>query len=138
MKRIQAPLFTPSNSTIIPNQYIVVFKKDVKPDGERFVNHFKRVNYKINQLSLEKDSNKVGHIYREGLVGYSGVFDQEIIDSIRYSKDVDYVENDQMASIQDTQRGATWGLARISHREKLDSSTNDKFVYNPIAGNGVT
>ncbi|OMJ07333.1 Cerevisin, partial [Smittium culicis] len=38
----------------------------------------------------------------------------------------------------DTQRGATWGLARISHREKLDSSTNDKFVYNPIAGNGVT
>ncbi|OMJ13141.1 Subtilisin-like protease, partial [Smittium culicis] len=136
--RAQAPLFTPSNTTIIPNHYIVVFKKNVKPDGERFYNHFKRVNNKIKQLSLEKDSNKVGHVYREGLVGYSGVFDQEIIDSIRYSNDVDYVENDQMASIQDTQSGAAWGLARISHREKLDSSTNDKYIYNPIAGNGVT
>ncbi len=35
------------------------------------------------------------------------------------------------------QNGATWGLARISHRAKLTFSTFSKYIYDSYAGDGV-
>lgn len=37
----------------------------------------------------------------------------------------------------DTQTGAPWGLARISQRPKLTSSTFDKYKFDSRAGEGV-
>ena len=36
-----------------------------------------------------------------------------------------------------TEKGAPWGLARISHRQSLSFSTYDKYLYTDSAGEGV-
>lgn len=38
----------------------------------------------------------------------------------------------------DVQRGAPWGLARISHRKLLSWRTRGKYIYDPNGGEGVT
>ena len=38
----------------------------------------------------------------------------------------------------DVQKGAPWGLARISHRKRLGLGTFNKYVYNDDGGEGVT
>ncbi|EST09363.1 Peptidase S8/S53 domain protein [Kalmanozyma brasiliensis GHG001] len=39
---------------------------------------------------------------------------------------------------KDTQKGAPWGLARVSHRKRLGLSTFNKYVYQGDGGEGVT
>ncbi|OLY79569.1 Subtilisin-like protease [Smittium mucronatum] len=134
----QAPLLSSKSSKVAPDQYIIVFKKDVTPDEDNFMTHFVKLHGYMRKSRYGLVSNKIVHIYREGLVGYSGVFNGEIIDCIRYLPEVDYVEKDQIVRAYNTQNGSPWGLARISHREKLTSNTFDKYIYSPSAGQGVT
>ncbi|KAF9579898.1 serine protease, partial [Lunasporangiospora selenospora] len=51
---------------------------------------------------------------------------------------VDYIERDQVMYTSETQRGATWGLARISHRRKLTLGTFNKYEYDSDGGKDVT
>ena len=83
----------------------------------------------------------------------AGKFSTETIDSIRASPEVAYVERDQVMhtleipqGVDDafapsgilTERGAPWGLARISHRETLHLSTFTQYLYYKDGGEGVT
>lgn len=38
----------------------------------------------------------------------------------------------------DIQKGAPWGLSRVSHREPLSLGSFDRYLYNDDAGEGVT
>ncbi|OLY78657.1 Subtilisin-like protease [Smittium mucronatum] len=134
----QAPLISAPNGTFVPNQYIVVLKNAVTPEGIEFKNHMQSLKGLISEKSSDLHSNKIIHVYKQGLVGYSGYFDNVVLNSIRKSKEVDYIEKDQIVSVADTQSGAPWGLARISHRDPLNAITGDKYIYNPSAGQGVT
>ncbi|SCU79608.1 LANO_0A06876g1_1 [Lachancea nothofagi CBS 11611] len=77
----------------------------------------------------------------DGLLhGYIGYFPSEVVDFIRMNPLVDFVEQDSMVFAQefDTQNGAPWGLSRISHREKLNLGSFNKYLYDDAAGKGVT
>lgn len=50
---------------------------------------------------------------------------------------VAYVERDSVVYASELQRSAPWGLARISHREKLTLRTFNKYIYEPQAGQGI-
>ncbi|CEP63375.1 proteinase B LALA0_S08e00980g [Lachancea lanzarotensis] len=74
------------------------------------------------------------------LHGYIGYFTQEVVDFLRMNPLVELVEQDSMVFSQefDTQNGAPWGLSRISHREKLNLGSFNKYLYDDAAGKGVT
>jgi len=51
--------------------------------------------------------------------------------------EVDYVEHDQAVFATDIEKGAPWGLARISHRKKLGFGTFREYIYDGHGGEGV-
>ena len=74
------------------------------------------------------------------LNGYIGYFTDEVVDFIRMNQWVEFIEKDSLvfASEFDTQNGAPWGLSRISHRERLNLGSFNKYLYDDDAGKGVT
>lgn len=158
-----APLFTASNSNkkfedLIPHRYIIVFKDSISSDE---INFHKETIQQIQLESvetlpendpffastndLEFSKNVNGGIQDsfdiENLInGYVGYFTDEVIDFIRLNPLVKFVEQDSIvkASEFDTQNGATWGLARISHRDRLNLGSFNKYLYDDDAGKGVT
>nr|POF06988.1 alkaline protease 2 [Quercus suber] len=77
-----------------------------------------------------------------GFLGYSGHFDQDVIEQISRHPDVDFVELDQeVHTLSDpepkTQKDAPWGLARISHRKGLSFDNFNKYLYSDDGGEGV-
>ncbi|OMH84827.1 Subtilisin-like protease [Zancudomyces culisetae] len=133
-------LSTPAEPQTIENSYIVVFKKSVKPGLGAFASHFHQLHRNINLLkaeSSEESINNINHIYDEGVVGYSGTFEPKLIEFIKNSDEVEYVEKDQVVYASDLQSGAPWGLARVSQRAGLTISNYDKYYHDPKGGNGV-
>ncbi|CAO3589442.1 unnamed protein product [Absidia cylindrospora] len=83
-------------------------------------------------------SHGVRHVYNMPTIkGYSGKFDAATLHAIRSSDDVAYVEQDTMVYASELQRGAPWGLSRISHHEALNLRTFNKYEHSPNGGNGV-
>ncbi|QHS72726.1 proteinase B [Saccharomyces paradoxus] len=145
-------------SKIIPNRYIIVFKKGVPQEEIDF--HKESVHQaqlqSVENLSAEdaffistkdtslstseaggiQDSFNIDNLFS----GYIGYFTQEIVDLIRQNPLVDFVERDSVveATEFDTQNSAPWGLARISHRERLNLGSFNKYLYDDDAGRGVT
>ncbi|KAJ2725464.1 proteinase B [Coemansia sp. Benny D115] len=137
-----APLLASYDAETIPDSYIVVFKDHVKPGKESLQNHFTWLTSNINEANARapayKDANKVNHIYQDALVGYAGQFEPEILERIRHSDEVAYVERDSVAYALDTQNNAPWGLARISHRKPLGFGSFNKYLHDPSGGEGIT
>ncbi|MCJ1244010.1 serine protease [Trapelia coarctata] len=92
----------------------------------------------------------VKHTYNfhGSFLGYSGRFDSDVIRKVQKHPDVLRIERDSeirissnlagiLATAPLTQNGATWGLARISHRERLGFSTFTKYLYAADAGKDV-
>ncbi|WRT64771.1 uncharacterized protein IL334_001705 [Kwoniella shivajii] len=100
-----------------------------------------------------------------GYYGYAGKFSTNTLATIRSSPEVAYVERDQIVRTQEipqgvddwlesdsdsypeselasdsvtTEKGAPWGLARISHRNELRLSTFTEYHYDSHGGDGVT
>ncbi|BGO92973.1 proteinase B [Rhodotorula toruloides] len=71
------------------------------------------------------------------LKGYSGSFDERTVDHIRAMKGVKYVERDSLVWASDVEKGAPWGLARISHRNTLSLGNFNRYEYDSQAGEGV-
>jgi len=74
----------------------------------------------------------------DSLKGYTGKFSQETLQAIRSRPEVAYVEKDSMVYASDLEKGAPWGLSRISHRKSLSFGTFNKYEYEHDAGHGVT
>ncbi|GAA5914384.1 hypothetical protein JCM6882_008219 [Rhodosporidiobolus microsporus] len=95
------------------------------------IKHRYNVGGKKNKHSASKKAA------RKLLKGYSGHFNEETVDAIRAMKGVKYVERDSLVWASDIEKGAPWGLARISHRNTLSFSTYNRYEYETQAGTGV-
>nr|ADN97075.1 pro [Thermoascus aurantiacus var. levisporus] len=149
-----APVLSSSNAKEIPDSYIVVFKKHVTPESaaahQSWVQDI-HLEFENQQTELRKRSQfpfwddafgGLKHTYNiaGSLLGYSGHFDESVIEQIRRHPDVDFVERDsEVHTMEDPEieRNAPWGLARISHRDSLSFGTFNKYLYAANGGEGV-
>ena len=153
--RDAAPVISSSNSKEVPNSYIVVFKKDV--EGKKVMTHqtwvqslhddSTRVRLELRKRSqapfYEDVLDGLKHSFNIGgsVLGYTGQFDEGVIEQIRRHPDVAYIERDSivhtMEDAPELERNAPWGLARISHRDSLSFGTYNKYLYSKNGGEGV-
>lgn len=154
-----APVLSSTNAEAVPDSYIVVFKKHVTEDAasthQLWVNEA-HVAAEVDRAELRKRSQVplttdifegIKHTYNiaGGFLGYSGHFDESIIEKVRRHPDVEYIEKDSVVhtlvgsekSLGQTQSNAPWGLARISHRDSLSFSNFNKYFYSADGGEGV-
>ncbi|CAE6425211.1 unnamed protein product, partial [Rhizoctonia solani] len=139
-----APLIShpTAEQAIIPNQYIVVLKPEASFDD---LNAHATAVQSHDETNPLADGPGLMHIFDGALKGVAGKFSDATLDRIRAMPEVEYVERDQVVytiheSVDEghaTQRGAPWGLARISHRNRLGFSTFNQYIYDPEGGEGV-
>ncbi|KAK3310817.1 subtilisin-like serine protease [Chaetomium strumarium] len=155
-----APILSSSNAEVVPNSYIIKFKKHVGEDSAS-AHHAWIQEIHTNRETERADLKKRGqmplvddvfrglkHTYKIGqeFMGYSGHFDDEVIEQVRRHPDVEYIERDSVVHtmrVEETkcdselEKAAPWGLARISHRDTLGFSTFNKYLYAAEGGEGV-
>ncbi|WPH03248.1 Hypothetical protein R9X50_00612500 [Acrodontium crateriforme] len=149
-----APILSASNAKEIADNYIIVFKKHVTEqhaaDHHNWVQdiHFSTQSAKMDLKKRSQSPmvdelfNGLKHTYNiaGSLLGYSGHFDEEVIEQIRNHPDVEFIERDQEVTTQatpETEANAPWGLARISHRDSLSFGNFNKYLYSADGGEGV-
>ncbi|ORZ19574.1 peptidase S8/S53 domain-containing protein [Absidia repens] len=140
-----APLYAPAETESVQDSYIVVLKNHLSErnieDHATWITALVDQNQPFYSSWLDASHSKHGikHVYDSaGLKGYAGKFEPHIIDQIRSSEDVLYVEQDSVVYANELQRNAPWGLARVSHRDALKFSTFSKYSYDEsTAGEGV-
>ncbi|MCJ1458199.1 serine protease [Mycoblastus sanguinarius] len=149
-----APVLSSTQSQEIPGSYIIVFKKDVS-DASAAAHHDWVQSQHFEIESARSDLAKrsqfpfasfggLKHTYNipGSLLGYSGHFDEDVIERVRRHPDVAYIEKDSevhtmMSSTPETEMNAPWGLARISHRNSLSFGTFNKYLFAEDGGEGV-
>lgn len=146
-----APILSSTNSKEVPDSYIVVFKKHVNAvSATEHQSWVQDLHTTVEAKKLRKRSqfpfkNEVfdglKHTYdiAGGFLGYSGNFDEDVIEQVRRHPDVDYIEKDSEVHTMghEIEKNAPWGLARISHRDSLSFGTFNKYLYAEDAGEGV-
>ncbi|KAI8817607.1 peptidase S8/S53 domain-containing protein [Fimicolochytrium jonesii] len=136
--------------TPIPEQYIVVFKKDV--EQSTFQNHVSWLQTSFApsplltvqalaggvSIDIEKPVSAYGikHAYDfSDFKGYAAKLPKDVAEALRQDPSVDYIEEDKIVSITGKQGNpGSWGLQRI-HTRKLPLSSN--YEYPDSAGEGV-
>ncbi|KAK3330479.1 peptidase S8/S53 domain-containing protein [Apodospora peruviana] len=161
-----APILSSSNAEVVPNSYIIKFKKHVTDssasDHHSWVQqvHDSRENERMD-LKKRGQFSMVDEVFRglkhtynigQGFLGYSGHFDEETIEQVRRHPDVEYIERDTVVhtmSIKEEpvsedakcdgelEKSSPWGLARVSHRNALTFATFNKYLYAAEGGEGV-
>jgi len=153
-----APLLSSSNAEVIPNSYIIKFKKHVTAGSasdhqmwiQKLHGNRESVHMDLKKRGLIEDAFKgLKHTYKIGqdFLGYSGHFDDETIEQVRRHPDVEYIERDSIvhhmsfkeeaACDPETEKSAPWGLARVSHRDSLTFGTFNKYLFAADGGEGV-
>lgn len=126
---------------VVPDQYIVMFKEGVSEDMiAAHLNLLKSPQVQTESESLGADAG-IQKIFNIGnFKGYSGKFAGATIEEIRKSPLVAHVEQDSkvFATHEDTENGAPWGLARVSHRKGLSLGSYNKYLYDDEGGEDVT
>ncbi|KAK2599112.1 hypothetical protein QQS21_005453 [Conoideocrella luteorostrata] len=93
---------------VIPNKYIVMFRNNIE---------VAQVQGAIGNHSVTAD-----YVFEDVIKGFAGTLDDAAIEALRNRPDVDYIERDTVFSLDciplTVQRGAPWGLGRISNRRK--------------------
>ncbi|EJD08081.1 uncharacterized protein FOMMEDRAFT_101509 [Fomitiporia mediterranea MF3/22] len=132
-----APLHHPSVPAhrVVNDSYIVMFKDGVHPGA--FDSHFSFLQQAHESDPLDGDDSGLKHVWDAHIKGYAGSFSRDVVERIRRQPEVAYVEHDQIVHALETQKGAPWGLARISHQNKLNFSTFQRYEYNKHGGEGV-
>lgn len=153
----EAPLIgTESTRESIPHKYMVVLKPGLS--AEEILFHKEWVSAEHAQslgqidnthsfwtaLSDHHASSKQGGLVLSfaisDLVGYAGFFLDSTVELLRRNPLVQFVEQDSVvhASEFDVQKGAPWGLARVSHRQPLSLNSFNQYLYDTEGGKGVT
>ncbi|KAG0171245.1 serine protease [Apophysomyces sp. BC1034] len=137
-----APLYQSPESEPIKDSYIVVLKDHV--DTSNVQSHCHWVGNLLKRDLTATDyldpvaADGITHTYdTPGMKGYAGKFSESVLDHIRRSPEVAYVERDSMVYTNELERGAPWGLARISNRKRLTFATFSKYNYKENGGKGV-
>ncbi|KAK8208975.1 proteinase B [Zalaria obscura] len=151
-----APVISSVNAKEIKDSYIIKFKQHVTENLAAAHHEWVQdlhLNVQNSKMELRKRSQMpmadeifegLKHTYNiaGSLMGYSGHFDEDVIEELRRHPDVEYIERDQevhtMASADpELEKNAPWGLARISHRDSLTFGTFNKYLYSADGGEGV-
>lgn len=159
-----APILSSTNAETIPDAYIIKFKKHVSgssaSDHHSWVQeiHSSREQERVelrkkrSQFPIVDDVfNGLKHTYKVGehFMGYSGHFDESVIEQIRRHPDVEAIERDSIVHTMsyveekkedcspETEKMAPWGLARVSHRKPLSFGTFNKYLFADEGGEGV-
>ncbi|KAL2756620.1 hypothetical protein ACRALDRAFT_1041140 [Sodiomyces alcalophilus JCM 7366] len=118
----------------VPGKYIVTLKNNLKEQD--VASHLSWVDG-VHARSLHKrDNSGVGETFDiKDFHAYVGEFDEETIEAIKNSPDVEAVEADQIWTLfaLTSQSSAAYGLASISSRTR--GST--RYVYDDTAGRGT-
>jgi subtilisin family serine protease len=72
------------------------------------------------------------YVYTAALHGFAGELNAGQLNALQHNPNVDYIEQDGIATIATTQSGATWGLDRIDQRNRPLSGT---YTYTTTASN---
>ncbi|RPA95407.1 subtilisin-like protein [Choiromyces venosus 120613-1] len=131
---------------IIPNHFIIVFKPEVPK--ARCQEHCQWAaelyTQRISARSAageEPETSGISHHYSfPTWNGYAGSFDEYVRNEIGSRDEVDFIEPDYKVYTKDfiTQDDVpSWGLARISHDEKLTADTRTTYTYDSSAGEGT-
>ncbi len=148
---------------LIPHSYIIILKDDInQQDLSSHVEWAQTLNdeqvgsllssdpnntffditgIKADSEAKDKKLGGINHVFSlQGFTGYSATLLPDTIEQIRRHPSVLMVEQDSVvyASEFDTEKGAPWGLARISHREKLSLGTFSNYLFDNEGGEGVT
>lgn len=151
-----APVLSSTNAAEVPDSYIVVLKKDATLESalahQSWVQSLHTASSELTKTELRKrsltdDFSTLGglkHTYSipGSFMGYSGHFHEDVIEQVRRSPEVDYIEKDsEVHTMEDDEpeieKNAPWGLARISHRDSLSFGTFNKYLYSENGGEGV-
>ncbi|KAJ6614096.1 subtilisin-like serine protease [Mycena sp. CBHHK59/15] len=123
---------------LINDSYIVVLKPTVHVQ-----NHVNFMQAVQEEHPLLADGAGIQHVYDGPISGYAGRFSQTLIQRLRGMPEVDYIEHDRVVYTvysdvdMATQKGAPWGLTRVSHRDKISFRTYGKYRYDTRGGEGV-
>merc|ERR1712225_185140 len=115
-------------SNLIPDQYIVVLKEDMGHALPFHLDHLRdflaqgTLNHHKRSLVSDVVENIAHHFDVGAMKGYAGRFSQQTLEWIRKNPAVAFVEQDSIVRAMVIERGAPWGLARISHRKPLSLS----------------
>ncbi|KAG1140496.1 hypothetical protein G6F37_009021 [Rhizopus arrhizus] len=141
-----APLFVPPKVETVQDSYIVILKnhlagQDIEEHAQ-WINSIVKENQKdemmLDWLNPHMTSHGIEHVYDTPFIkGYAGRFDENILNAIRQSEDVEYIEKDSLVYASELQRNAPWGLARVSHKDSLTFKNFENYEHNPNGGEGV-
>ncbi|KAG7194468.1 serine protease [Scheffersomyces spartinae] len=151
------PLHVQENRDVLPHKYIIVFKDGTSKEEMLFhqewvaLEHFNSLAddsaphvQQFLSIVPEGISTQGGieHVFdiENFMSGYSGYFLPSTIEMIRRHPNVKFVEQDSIvrANEFDIEKGAPWGLARVSHREPLSLNSFNQYLYDSEGGEGVT
>ncbi|KAG0640181.1 peptidase S8/S53 domain-containing protein [Tuber brumale] len=130
----------------IPNQYIIVFKPEVPKDRCQehcqwaTELHTQRISARSADSEEPETSGVLHHYSFPTWNGYAGSFDEGAKNEIESREEVDFIEPDYKVYTKAliTQNNApSWGLARMSHNEKLTPDTRTTYTYDSSAGEGT-
>ncbi|KAG5358382.1 Cerevisin [Yarrowia sp. B02] len=126
-----APLFE-NDRDHVPNGYIVTLKNVDEALFEKHLGWLKSM--------LSSDMGITHTFSTHSYKAYAGLFSQILVDLIRANPLVSVVERDSIVHAYEySEEGdAPWGLARVSHRERLNLGSFNRYLYDDEGGKGVT
>jgi aqualysin 1 len=111
------------SSTAIPGRYIVVFKAGTPAaDVSAAAEHARGLG------------GQVDFVYESALTGFAGNLPEQALNGLSHNPNIEFIEADQVITIDTTQSPATWGLDRIDQR---NLPLSNSYTYN-FTGAGVT
>lgn len=113
-----APIIKPRDATLIDGKFIVKFKKDV-------------VSTAVTS-AIQSIASKADYTYSSRFNGFAASITPQELEALQNDPTVEYIEQDAVVTISETQTNAPWGLARISS----SSPGGSTYTYdsNPGAG----
>lgn len=135
----------------IPHKYVIVLKDGIDTEQMKLHKEWVETEYKLmitnedsTMSSIWKkmvkygDDAKVDFFNIHDLVsGYSGYFNDALLEEIQRNPMVKFVERDTVFHTRefDVEKEAPWGLSRISHRELVPTVD---YLFDNEGGRGVT
>ena len=125
-KPVELPARAFGQSRPIPGHYIVVFKDSVS-------------DVRTEALALTQiHGGQIQHVYAHAIKGFAATLPDAAVQALQSNPKVDYVEQDQAVSLQETpaaqsENQATWGLDRI---DQVTRPIDSVYSYN-YTGAGV-